>query len=139
MTLRRKAREFALQMLYQWEVTAQKPSRVQVTFWKGQRAAKSTRAFANALFEGAAGHVAAIDDLLKHHARNWRLDRMAAVDRNVLRLAVYELRHSSETPPKVVINEAVELARKFADQQSAAFINGVLDAVHKSLHQAKTE
>ena len=131
MSLRRKSREFALQMLFQWDMTAKKPALVEAGFWKRQRAEKSTRTFANQLFEGAVADAAAIDDLLKKHSKNWRMDRMAAIDRSILRLGIYELR-SAETPAKVIINEALELAKKFSNEESGPFINGILDAVAKS-------
>ena len=131
MPLRRKAREFALQMLFQWEIGREAPARVEAGFWKNARAEKITRTFANQLFEGAVAESAAVDELITRHATNWRLDRMAAIDRAVLRLAVAELR-SGSSPPKVVINEALELAKKFSSEEAAPFINGILDAIHKS-------
>ncbi|MFY9585532.1 MAG: transcription antitermination factor NusB [Candidatus Acidiferrales bacterium] len=131
MALRRKAREYALQMLFQWEIGRQAPARVEAGFWKNARAEKTTRTFANQLFEGAVAESAAVDELITRHATNWRLDRMAAIDRAVLRLAVAELR-SGTSPPKVVINEALELAKKFSSEEAAPFINGILDAIHKS-------
>ncbi len=139
MALRRKAREFALQMLYQWDVTQNKPSKIEASFWKQARGAQSTRAFANRLFEGAVQASGKIDERLKKHARNWRLDRMAAIDRNILRLGVYELFYEPETPPKVILNEAVELAKKFSAEDSAGFINGVLDAISKSISKDTTQ
>lgn len=132
MALRHKAREFALQMLFQWEMQPQEPARVEGGFWKNARAEKRTRAFANQLFEGAAAAAAENDRLIGRHAKDWRVERMAAIDRNILRLAVFELR-AGDTPPKVVLNEAVELAKKFSSEESAPFINGILDAVSKSL------
>ncbi len=131
MALRRKAREYALQMLFQWEIGRQAPACVEAGFWKNARAEKTTRTFANQLFEGAVAESAAVDALITRHATNWRLDRMAAIDRAVLRLAVAELR-SGTSPPKVVINEALELAKKFSSEEAAPFINGILDAIHKS-------
>jgi len=131
MALRRKAREYALQMLFQWEIGRQAPALVEAGFWKNARAEKTTRAFANQLFEGAVTDSAAVDELITRHATNWRLDRMAAIDRAVLRLAVAELR-SGTSPPKVVINEALELAKKFSSEEAAPFINGILDAIYKS-------
>jgi len=131
MPLRRKAREYALQMLFQWEIGRQAPARVEAGFWKNARAEKTTRAFANQLFEGAVAESAAVDELITRHSTNWRLDRMAAIDRAVLRLAVAELR-SGSSPPKVVINEALELAKKFSSEEAAPFINGILDAIYKS-------
>lgn len=132
MALRRKAREFALQMLFQWEMNSQKPARIEAGFWTYARAEKKTRDFANQLFEGAVAQRKEIDTQLARHAKNWRLERMAAIDRNILRLAVFELQGGADTPPKVVINEAIELAKKFSTEDAAAFINGILDAIHKS-------
>ena len=131
MPLRRKAREFALQMLFQWEIGRQAPGLVEAGFWENARAEKITRTFANQLFEGAVAESAAVDELITRHSTNWRLDRMAAIDRAVLRLAVAELR-SGTSPPKVVINEALELAKKFSSEEAVPFINGILDAIHKS-------
>ncbi len=139
MSLRRKAREFALQMLFQWEMSGGEPALVEGGFWKEARAEKSTREFANRLFEGAAGQAKASDKLVAQKARNWRLDRMAVIDRTILRLAVYELQREG-TPPKVVLNEALELAKKFSSAESSAFVNGVLDAVLKSeIRNSKSE
>ncbi len=134
MPLRRKAREFALQMLFQWEMQSQEPRSVQASFWKNARAEKRTRDFADQLFEGTTAGVGTIDPLLEQHAQHWRLGRMAAVDRNILRLAVHELL-AADTPPKVVINEALELAKKFSSEEASSFINGILDAVAKSLEK----
>jgi N utilization substance protein B len=132
MALRRKAREFALQMLFQWDLNHQETWRVESHFWKGVPSEKTTRQFANALFEGAVEAVEELDALIREHSAHWRLERIAAIDRNILRLGIYELR-KGETPAKVVLNEAVELARKFSDEDSGKFINGVLDAVRKAL------
>ena len=131
MALRRKAREFALQMLFQWEMGKQETHQIEGNFWKGARAEPKTRAFANQLFEGAVGEAAELDALLAQHAENWRVERMAAIDRAILRLAAHELR-VGETPAKVVINEAIELAKKFSDAEAAPFINGILDAIYKA-------
>jgi N utilization substance protein B len=132
MSLRHKAREFALQMLFQWEMSPQEPARLEEKFWRSARAAESTRTFANQLFEGAAVDAAALDGLIAKHAENWRLERIAAIDRAILRLAAYELREG-ETPAKVVLDEAVELAKTFSSEDASAFINGVLDSIRKSL------
>jgi N utilization substance protein B len=132
MTLRRKSREFALQMLFEWDVTRQKASRVEQHFWKSARAADSTRKFANQLFEGAIAEAEPSDTLVQKLSENWKLERLAAVDRSILRLAIYELRFGT-APPKVVIDEALELAKKFSSADSASFLNGVLDAAYKSL------
>jgi N utilization substance protein B len=132
MSLRHKSREYALQMLFQWEVGRQDPRRIEDGFWRIARAEKDTRAFANELFEGAAANSAELDALVASHAENWRLERMAVIDRAILRLATHELR-VRKTPAKVILNEAVELAKKFSSEDAAPFINGVMDAVLKSL------
>jgi N utilization substance protein B len=132
MTLRRKSREFALQMLFEWDMTRQQPARIEKLFWKSARAADSTRRFANQLFEGAVSQAGAIDQLVGRLSENWRLDRLAAVDRNILRLAIYELR-SATAPPKVAIDEALELAKKFSSAEAPSFLNGILDAAWKGL------
>jgi len=132
MTLRRKSREFALQMLFEWDMARQEAARVEQLFWKSARASDETRRFANQLFEGAAAQAQASDLLVEKLSENWRLDRLAAVDRNILRLALYELR-AGTAPPKVVIDEALELAKKFSSGEAPAFLNGILDAALKSL------
>jgi transcription antitermination protein NusB len=132
MMLRRKSREFALQMLFEWDMARQGPAQIEKHFWKAARAADSTRKFANQLFEGAIAEADASDLLVEKLSENWRLERLAAVDRNILRLAIYELR-SGTAPAKVVIDEALELAKKFSSAEAPAFLNGVLDAARKNL------
>jgi transcription antitermination protein NusB len=132
MTLRRKSREFALQMLFEWDMARQKPAQIEKHFWKVARAADSTRKFANELFRGAIEQADSNDRLVEKLSENWRLERLAAVDRNILRLAIYELR-SGTAPAKVVIDEALELAKKFSSAEAPAFLNGVLDAARKNL------
>jgi transcription antitermination protein NusB len=127
MSLRRKSREYALQMLFQWEMGKQDPARIENGFWANARAQKSTREFANQLFENAAARAAELDPIISTHAKNWRIERMPAIDRAILRLAITELR-TMGTPPKVVLNEAVELAKKFSTEEAASFVNGILDA-----------
>lgn len=132
MSLRTKAREFAMQMLFQWDMSQQDPAKLEAKFWKSARAADKTREFANQLFEGTAKEIASLDEIIGKHCENWRFERLAAIDRAILRLAIHEM-NSTDTPPKVVLNEAVELAKKFSSEESGAFVNGVLDSVHKSL------
>jgi transcription antitermination protein NusB len=136
MTLRRKSREFALQMLFEWDMTRQVTSRVEQHFWKSARAAESTREFADQLFEGAVATTEATDQLVSELSENWKLERLATVDRNILRLAIYELR-SGTAPVKVVIDEALELAKKFSSAEAPAFLNGILDAANKALEKPK--
>lgn len=132
MTLRHKSREFALQMLFEWDMAHQKPARIEQNFWKSARAADSTREFANQLFEGAIAQADASDKLVGDLSENWKLERIAAVDRNILRLAIHEIK-SGTAPVKVVINEALELAKKFSSAEAPAFLNGILDAAQKKL------
>jgi transcription antitermination protein NusB len=132
MTLRRKSREFALQMLFEWDMTRRKPGVVEQHFWKQARAAESTRKFANQLFEGAVAEIENSDKIVGQLSENWRLERLAAVDRSILRLAIYELR-TGTAPAKVVIDEALELAKKFSSEESPKFLNGVLDAAFKTI------
>lgn len=136
MALRHKARECALQMLYQWELTGAEPARVEATFWKTTRGASQTRQFANQLFEGAVAGAAEADRLIASHAQKWRLERMAAIDRNIMRLAVHELLRGEE-PAKVTINEALELAKDFSEDEAGPFVNAVLDAIRKAIETPK--
>ena len=121
-----------MQMLFQWDMSQQDPAKLEAKFWKDAKAADQTRAFANQLFEGAAKDRAVLDEIIQKHCENWRFERLAAIDRAILRLAIYEM-SASDTPAKVVLNEAVEMAKKFSSEDSGAFVNGVLDSVHKSL------
>jgi N utilization substance protein B len=139
MASRRKARELALQMLFQWEQGKHAPAHVVSTFLSAQNIDTESEAFALALFEGTIGEVEELDRRIGGQAEHWRLERMAAVDRNLLRLALFELLHYPETPPAVVINEALEIARRFSDKDSVDFVNGVLDAIRKGLPSSKSE
>ena len=121
-----------MQMLFQWDMSQQPPAKLEPTFWKSAKAAEQTRTFANQLFEGAAHDAVALDQLIAKHAANWKLERMAAIDRAILRLALHEMR-ATDTPVKVVINEAVDLAKKYSSDNAGRFVNGILDAYHKSL------
>ncbi len=119
-------------MLFQWEMSPQEPAHLEENFWRSARASESTRAFANQLFEGAAAEASALDALISKYAENWRLERIAAIDRAILRLAASELRKGG-TPPNVVLDEAIELAKTFSSEDASAFINGILDSIRKSL------
>jgi N utilization substance protein B len=138
MGTRRKSREMVLQMLFQADMGKQTPEEVRKTFW-GERkdVDESTRGFADDLFriatDGSQNNPSDIDTLIQKHAANWRLERMAAVDRNLLRAAVAEMKGFPQTPRPVVINESLEIARKFSSPESVNFINGVLDSIAKEL------
>jgi N utilization substance protein B len=121
-----------MQMLFQWDMSQQDLKPLEATFWKGAKAAEQTRKFANRLFEGAADEATALDEIISQHAKNWRLERVAAIDRAILRLGLHEMR-ATDTPPTVVINEAVDLAKKFSSEEAGAFVNGILDTYRKSV------
>jgi len=134
MGTRRKSHELVLQMLFQADMGRQQPDEVRRTFWSERNSVeKDVRGFAEDLFRVATDRTYEIDGLIERHAEHWRMDRMAAVDRNVLRAAVAELIGFPDTPRAVIINEALEIARKFSNPESVQFINGVLDSVGKDL------
>ena len=131
---RRKAREYALQMLFQWDITRDTIDQIEDTFFQEQeKEPEGVVEFARRLVKGTVEHVEEIDRLIQRHAEHWRLDRMATVDRNLLRMAVQEFLHDNEIPKTVVINEALEIARRFSSQESPQFINGILDSIKKEL------
>jgi len=134
---RRKAREVALQFLYQLDLQgADDPTPYAKEFWERHPVDEQARAFAEAIVRGSKQNQAKIDAIITQYAEHWDLDRMAVVDRNILRAAVYELLWESDVPPKVTINEAIEIAKKFGTGESSRFINGVLDRIHKELRPA---
>jgi len=127
-------------MVFQWEASGESPEAVARAYWGGLQDSLGGEPpeddfFANRLFFGVAERVRSIDQLISEHAEHWRLERMPAVDRNILRLGVYEFL-AGETAPPVVINEALELGRRFSEEKSAAFLNGVLDAIRRKLEQS---
>lgn len=147
---RHRAREAALQMLYQWEIGRVSAHEAVRTYWPGRDAPPSPddehadavpeavvdehgRTWANALVAGTIARIKETDELIAAHTRNWRLERLAVIDRLILRMAIYELTSEPGTPAKVVINEALELARSFSGEEPIPLINGVLDAVRKKL------
>ncbi|MGH7356625.1 MAG: transcription antitermination factor NusB [Candidatus Rokuibacteriota bacterium] len=132
---RRKAREVALQFLYQLDRHgADDPEPFAEEFWVRYPVDADTREFAEALVRGTKQNQGKVDELIGQCAEHWDLDRMAVVDRNLLRIAVYEMLWQPDVPPKVAINEAIEIAKKFGTAESSRFVNGVLDRVHRELH-----
>jgi N utilization substance protein B len=131
---RRKARELAMQMLFQADLGKQTPEQVQATFWKaGDEIDPAVRGFAEDIFRVAVANHEKIDALLVEHSQHWRLERMPAVDRNLLRMAVAEMIGFKGTPFPIVINEALEIARRYSAPESINFLNGMLDSIARSL------
>jgi transcription antitermination protein NusB len=131
---RRKSRELAMQMLFQQDMGKQSPDQVRATFWKaGDDVEAEVKGFAEDLFRVATLNQEKIDDLITANAKNWRLERMPAVDRNLLRMAIGEMIGFKGTPFPIVINEALEIGRRYSAPESINFLNGVLDAVAHSL------
>lgn len=130
---RTKARECALQMLYQWERSGESVERVAESYWRVRTTTDETRAMAERLFTGTVDHQKEIDESIVGSLTNWRFDRVADVDKAVLRLGAYELMQEPKTPAAVVIDEAVELAKRFSEADSPGFVNGVLDALRKKV------
>ena len=140
MGTRRKSRELALQMLFQSDMGKQSVEQVRKTFWTEKPDVEDeVRGFAEDLFRVAEERRDEVDRMIESHAPRWRMDRMAAVDRNILRAAVAEFVAYPGTPKVVIINEALEIARKFSAPESVNFINAVLDSIAKDLEKQKIE
>jgi len=137
MGTRRRARELALQLLYQHEHTGADLEAMQTDFDEWTSAADAVREFADFLLRGTLANLADLDEELERQTAHWRLERLAAVDRNILRLAMFELKHEPDTPPAVIIDEAIEIAKKFGAEESGRFVNGVLDGFVKRKTDAR--
>ncbi len=131
MGVRRRARELALQLLYRHELTGAPPEAMQGDFEEWNRAPDEVRRFAAQLLDGTLANLDEIDRELSEQTAHWRLERLAAVDRNILRVAMFELLHHPDTPAAVVIDEAIEIAKRYGAEDSARFVNGVLDGFIK--------
>lgn len=132
MTRRSRAREVALQLLFQRDLNKRIDRAVLERFVHDRLGEETLASFCLGLYDGVVAHLSDIDRRLSETAENWRLPRMAAVDRNVLRLGAYELLYEAETPPNVALDEAITLARRYGSADSSAFVNGVLDRVRSS-------
>ena len=136
MGARRKARELALQMLFQYDIAGNPPDMICSTFEDLQKSKPNTREFATKIFRGTVDNLSRIDEMIQNQADNWRLSRMAVVDRNIIRMSIYEFLEETDTPKLVVIDEAIEIAKKFGTQKSSQFINGILDGILKRYNLA---
>ncbi len=133
MRKRTQAREHVLKILYQAEMTRRSIDLTSQQFWGEMDPIDANiQSFAQRLSSGIEGKIQEIDEKISQYAANWQIKRMAVIDRNVLRIGVYELLYTQDIPPKVTINEAVELAKKYGDMESGKFVNGILDKIHKT-------
>ena len=137
MGYRRKSREYALQMLYQYDVSHQSAGLAE-GFWADKEVPENIKEFADSIVDGVIENVDLIDDKIRLSASNWSIDRMAVVDRNILRMAVFELFYIKDIPVKVTINEAIEIAKRFGEEESGSFVNGILDRIVRD-HQELLE
>lgn len=131
---RRKSRELAVQLLYQLDLTGESDPAVQSEgFWSRHPVEEDVKVFADSLVRGTKLHETKIDEMIRQYSEHWDLSRMAVVDRNILRIGIFELLWVPDSPPKVVINEALEISKKFSTEESSHFLNGILDRVRKEL------
>jgi len=131
---RRKARELALMLLYELDFRPSDLAAVLREFWRDRVVPPEVRAFADDLVRGTAEKIAELDATIEANAAHWSLARIAPVERNILRLAAYELRFRDDIPERVAINEAIELAKLYGSEESGAFVNGILDQIRLHLH-----
>ncbi|GAK59106.1 N utilization substance protein B homolog [Candidatus Vecturithrix granuli] len=137
MRSRRKGRELALKLLYGFDLLPRDIDATLAEFWRLTRYPEEIRVFAEYLVRGTLTHRDEIDAFIAKNAINWSIERMAVVDRNILRYAVYELLYEDVIPPKVTINEALDISKKYSTPKSSAFINGILDHIHHTLEKQK--
>jgi N utilization substance protein B len=130
---RRKSRELALQVLYQLDVTKQDPSKVLDQFQQHFSPNEEKDEFLEGLVLGVLNHSQEIDRLIEQFSENWRLERMSIIDRNILRMATFELIFCEDIPPKVTLNEAIDLGKEYGSEDSGSFINGILDRIDKEV------
>jgi N utilization substance protein B len=135
---RRKAREGALQILYQLEFDSPGADLAIEAFWKNKKAAPETKEYSGWLVTGILSHLKEIDEAIQSISEHWRIARMALVDRNILRLAAFEMLYTETMAPAIVINEAIEIAKKYSGPEAATFVNGILDALRRKIQAAKT-
>ena len=126
---RRKAREYALQGLYMYETVGAPLEELASLDWVEREIGEDIREFARDLISGSIGHLEEIDDLIRRHSKNWKFERLSAVDKSILRLSVYALMHLPDIPVIVTINEGIELGKMYGGESSGQFINGILDAI----------
>lgn len=137
---RRRAREYALQLLFQLDITGDKLSEELLKeFWEGNKEDDEVKEFASSIVKGTTEHLTVIDSLIKDVVEHWQLERMAIIDRNILRAATYELFYRPDIPPSVAINEAIEIAKKYSTEESSSFINGILDKIQETIKEEQRQ
>ena len=136
MSRRRKSREHALKILYQRDFTKENIGDILKDYWKENNISPAVKDFSEQLAEGTVNNLKEIDSCIKKSSEHWMPDRMSAIDRNILRMAAHELIFMEDIPPKVTIDEAIEIAKKFGANESADFVNGILDKIKSELEQA---
>ncbi|UCC40050.1 MAG: transcription antitermination factor NusB [Candidatus Aminicenantes bacterium] len=134
---RRKARESTLQILFQLEFDSTQLEKTLSEYWKSRRVLAEIKEYSNWLAKGIVTHQEKIDNIIQSTSEHWRISRMALIDRNILRMAVFELLYEESIAPAVVINEAIEVAKKYSGEHASTFINGILDSVRKNLDEIK--
>jgi len=134
---RRKAREETLRILYRLEFDNRQPEETLSQYWENKKTNQATREYSTWLVNGIISHHKKIDTIIQNASEHWRLSRMALIDRNILRMAVFELLYEENIEPAVVINEAIEIAKAYSGNEAATFVNGVLDAIRKNLGNQK--
>jgi len=138
---RRQSRELALQFLYGYCMNRSVPALEEAItdFWNANRAPEEVRQFSSVLIKGTIDNLERIDNIIRENATNWKIDRIALVDKNILRVAIYELLYRDDIPSAVTINEAVEIAKKFSTPRSGKFVNGILDKVKEKVSLNKKD
>ncbi len=135
---KRQARENALQILYQLEFNEIQVDVTLLQYWEDRKASQEVMENTASLVKGVVSHLEAIDSTIQGVSENWRLARMALIDRNILRIATYELYFGEDLAPAIIMNEAIEIAKKYSGNQSATFVNGILDALNKKTDTLNT-
>jgi len=134
---RRKARESTLQILFQLEFNSNQPETTIKQYWESRRTSEEIKEYSHWLVNGIMSHQREIDSVIQSVSEHWRLSRMAVIDRNILRLAVFELLFEEDMAAAIIINEAIEIAKKYSSEEAATFVNGILDAIRKKLKSIK--
>ena len=134
---RRKAREDTLRILFRLEFENKQIEKTLDQYWKSKKASEEIKEYSTWLVNGVISYQAKIDNIIQQVSEHWRISRMALIDRNILRMAVFELLYEEKIAPAIVINEAIEIAKKYSGEEAATFVNGILDAVRKDLKDIK--